>query len=393
VDKVVLVRYGEVALKTPYVRSFMERRLLEHIKFILDRNNVKYGEIKLISGRIFVRNVENAYEIAKIVSNIFGVVSTSPAVEVQTKLDSIREAVIEYSRKVLKDNMTFAIRARRVKKFPVKSKDLERILGADVLEALKGRNIRVNLTSPNITIYVEVRSRKTYIFHEVLEGVGGLPYGVEGKAISLVSGGIDSPVATWLIMKRGVKVIPVYFNSGKFTSEEAVEKAHKVMEILRKWVPEKEFYFYEVNYEKALNEMVKKVKPQLVCLACKRTMLKTAIKLAIKEEAKAVITGESLGQVASQTLDNMFAIGYDLKFPILRPLIGLDKEEIVKIARKIGTYNISSKAAVECKASPVFRGYKAAAHADISVISELEETVEIDELVNELVKNTRKVFI
>ena len=390
-NNVVLVRYGEVTLKSPYVRKLMEKKLVDHIKYVLRKHGYEGVNIRLIPGRIFINNVNNAAEVANIVSKVFGVVSTSPAVEVRTEISEIKKSVVNYALEVLKENRSFAIRARRVKRFPITSKELEKILGAEVLNKLRERKLKVNLTSPDVTIYVEVRSRKTYIYHEVLDGVGGLPYGVEGKAISLVSGGIDSPVAAWLIMKRGVKVISVFFNSGPFTSREAVEKTHTTIKILREWVPEDEFYFYEVNYGEALRTIVENVRPQLVCLACKRTMLKTAIELAKIEGAKAIVTGESLGQVASQTLDNIFAISYNLEYPILRPLIGLDKDEIVRLARKIGTYDVSSRNIIECRASPAYRGFKAVAHADIDVILELEKKLDIDRLAKELAKNSKKI--
>jgi len=390
-NNVVLVRYGEVTLKSPYVRELMEKKLIDHIKYVLRKHGYERVNIRLIPGRIFINNVDNAAEVANIVSKVFGVVSTSPAVEVRTEIGEIKKSVVNYALEVLKENQSFAIRARRVKRFPITSKELEKILGAEVLDKLREKKLKVNLTSPDVTIYVEVRSRKTYIYHEVFDGVGGLPYGVEGKAISLVSGGIDSPVATWLIMKRGVKVIPVFFNGGSFTSREAVEKAHTTIKILREWVPEDEFYFYEVSYGEALRTIVENVRPQLVCLACKRTMLKTAIELARIEGAKAIVTGESLGQVASQTLDNIFAISYNLEYPILRPLIGLDKDEIVELARKIGTYNVSSRNVIECQASPAYRGFKAIAHADVDIVLELEKKLDIDRLAKELVKNSKKI--
>jgi len=390
-NNVVLVRYGEVTLKSPYVRELMEKKLIDHIKFVLRKHGYERVNIRLIPGRIFINNVDDAAEVANIVSKVFGVVSTSPAVEVRTEIGEIKKSVVNYALEVLKENQSFAIRARRVKRFPITSKELEKILGAEVLDKLREKKLKVNLTSPDVTIYVEVRSRKTYIYHEVFDGVGGLPYGVEGKAISLVSGGIDSPVATWLIMKRGVKVIPVFFNGGSFTSREAVEKAHTTIKILREWVPEDEFYFYEVSYGEALRTIVENVRPQLVCLACKRTMLKTAIELARIEGAKAIVTGESLGQVASQTLDNIFAISYNLEYPILRPLIGLDKDEIVELARKIGTYNVSSRNVIECQASPAYRGFKAIAHADVDIVLELEKKLDIDRLAKELVKNSKKI--
>ena len=190
---VVLIRYGEITLKSPYVRELMEKVLVNSIAYKLKSHGIDFLEIRKIPGRIFVRldSAEKTIRTSKIVSKVFGVVSTSPAIEISNDLSELRKTVVEYSSKILREGETFAIRVRRVKKYPIMSKELEKILGADVLNVLNHLKLKVNLEAPSKTIYVEVRSRKAYIYHEIMKGVGGLPYGVEGKAIVLISGGID----------------------------------------------------------------------------------------------------------------------------------------------------------------------------------------------------------
>ena len=390
---VVLIRYGEITLKSPYVRESMEKMLVNSIAYKLKRHGIDFLEIRKIPGRIFIRldSAEKTVRASEIVSKVFGVVSTSPVIEVSNDLPELRKAVVEYSSKILKEGETFAIRARRVKKYPITSKELEKILGADVLNALKHLKLKVNLTAPSKTIYVEVRSRKAYIYHEIMKGVGGLPYGVEGKAIVLISGGIDSPVAAWLIMKRGVKIIPLFFNLGKYTMPEARIRALNAIRKIRDWAPEPEFYFYEIPFEKALENIVKNIPVQYTCIFCKTIMFKVAERIANIENAKAIVTGESLGQVASQTLDNIYVISRDLGVPVLRPLIGFDKEEIVSLARSIGTYDISAKSIVECKASPSFRGSYAVAHAKPEIIKKYWIEYRLDNVVDEITKLRIKI--
>ena len=390
---VVLVRYGEITLKSPYVRELMEKTLVNSIAYKLKRHGIDFLEIRKIPGRIFIRldSAEETVRASEIVSKVFGVVSTSPSIEINNDLTELRKNVVAYSSKILREGETFAIRVRRVKKYPITSKELEKILGADVLNALKYLKLKVNLTAPSKTIYVEVRSRKAYIYHEIVKGVGGLPYGVEGKAVALISGGIDSPVAAWLIMKRGVKIIPLFFNLGKYTTPEARSKALNVIRKIRDWAPEAEFYFYEIPFEKALENIVEKIPVQYTCIFCKTIMFKVAERVASIENAKAIVTGESLGQVASQTLDNIYVISRDLRIPVLRPLIGFDKEEIVSLAKNIGTYDVSARSIVECKASPSSRGSYAVAHAKLEIIKKYWVEHRLDKVVDEITKLRIKI--
>ena len=390
---VVLVRYGEITLKSPYVRESMEKMLVNSIAYKLKRHSIDFLEIRKIPGRIFIRldSAEKTVRASEIVSKVFGVVSTSPSIEINNDLSELRKNVVAYSSKILREGETFAIRVRRVKKYPITSKELEKILGTDVLNALKHLKLKVNLTAPSKTIYVEVRSRKAYIYHEIMKGIGGLPYGVEGKAIALISGGIDSPVAAWLIMKRGVKIIPLFFNLGKYTTLEARSKALNVIRKIRDWAPEAEFYFYEIPFEKALENIVKNIPVQYTCIFCKTIMFKVAERIANIENAKAIVTGESLGQVASQTLDNIYVISRGLGVPVLRPLIGFDKEEIVSLARSISTYDISAKSIVECKASPSSRGSYAVAHAKPEIIKKYWIEYRLDKVIDEITKLRIKI--
>lgn len=390
----MIVRYGEITLKSPYVREFMEKELVKTIKYKLKRNKVNVVGIRKIPGRIFiyVDSSEKAVNVALNVSKIFGVVSTSPAVEIErNSLEYLRKFVLKYSSDVLEKGDTFAVRVRRVKKYPITSKELERILGADILNTLQQLDLRVNLSNPLKTIHVEVRTKKAYIYHETVKGVGGLPYGVSGKVVALISGGIDSPVAAWLIMKRGVKVVPIFFDLGNFTTEETIEKALKAIKKIREWAPSPEFYFYKIPFNTVLEAITKNVPAQFTCIFCKILMFKIAERIAEKEEAKALVTGESLGQVASQTLDNLCVVSKMVSIPILRPLIGLDKEEIISIAKNIGTYEITAKSIIECKASPVFRGSHAAARTRNEIIDKYKDKIHFEELIMKSLEEAMKI--
>ncbi len=325
----------------------MEARLVRNLAHMLRRRGVRF-RIRREGGRVFIYadRIKDALEAT---SRSFGVVSASPAMEVDASLDAIRDAVVRHATSVLKPGRTFAIRARRLKTFPHTSKELERLLGECVLKSIKG--VRVDLTSPDVTIYVEARERRAYVFSEVVRGPGGLPYGVEGRVVALVSGGTDSAVAAWLIMKRGAEVVPVFNDMGRFISEAARKRALEVLRRLREWVPEGEWRVYIVPFW-IVHEAINGLDERYRCLLCKVAMYKVAELIAEVEGAKALATGESLGQVASQTLDNIHAMSVLVGLPILRPLIGLDKCEIEDLARKVNIYEVAAKDVGGCALVP-----------------------------------------
>jgi len=357
--QLVLIRLGELWLKSEKVRRRFLFALNENMKELFEAGKIN-AEIKSERGRIFVKTKnKKALEVLK---NVFGISSFS--VVIKTSLKNLEKEFLKLSKKSLKKEDTFAIRVKRVGEHKFSSKDMEIKLGNLV------ENNKVDLSNPSRTIYVEIRNQDVYLFTEKIKGAGGLPLGVEGKVISLLSGGIDSPVATYLVMKRGCKVIPLFIDHG-FMEKSAIKRAERVANALKKYDPSFELIKRKSNLPKVLKKLSDK---RDTCVFCKREMFKVANEVAKEFKAQAIVTGESLGQVASQTLDNLKVIDNASKLPVLRPLVGFDKDEIIKIAKEISTYNISITHAVCCRG--IWPRYPNT-HAN------LDEILKIDEKLNQ----------
>jgi thiamine biosynthesis protein ThiI len=349
--KRVLVRYGELSLKSTPVRSFMENILIRNIKWRLNRKKIPYKSITRERGRIFLDS-DFPRKVCETLSNVFGIVSISPVLETSTDIEEIVHLSEKVAERIIGPNETFAVRARRVGSHKFTSIDVERIVGEAILTKTSNLNTKVNLKQPDKYIFIEVREKKAYVYHEIFKGPGGLPYGSEGKIVSLFSGGIDSPVATWLMMKRGCRVIPIYFDNSPYTDQSTLNRAISVIKILREYATHDRFYMYVVSHGKTLKKIINQAPGNLTCILCKRTLYRVATAIAEREGAKGIVTGESLGQVASQTLDNLMTLNESTNLPVYRPLIGLNKLEIEEIAKKIGTYEASSINVTSCGATP-----------------------------------------
>ena len=374
---VALVSYSEIALKSPPVRRRMENQLIAHIRNMLDRAGLSDARVNMNQGRIVVRNAEPV-TAALAASKIFGVASTMPAVETSVELKDVVEAAARFATRTIKPNQTFAIDARRVGKHPYTSRDVEVKVGAEVLRMISNKRVSVNLEDPDKTIHVEARSRNAYIYSQVYHGPGGLPFGSQGKLVSLFSGGIDSPVASWLMMKRGAYVIPLFLDQRPFVGDDYYGRAVKVARELREYVPIKEYLLYVIPIGNVMKRIVEKVPKELTCIICKRMMYRIACSFAELRGAQGVVTGESLGQVASQTLVNLKVLEEAAIMPIYRPLIGLNKHDSVRMARKIGTYGLSIAPVQGCSVVPK----KPATMAKIDDVKEAEEKICVKELVS-----------
>ncbi|MGZ7109117.1 MAG: tRNA uracil 4-sulfurtransferase ThiI [Methanobacterium sp.] len=374
----IIVRYGEIGVKSPSVRRRFENKLIENIK---TKINCK---IKINQGRIFLFPVkfdEALNELKKII----GVVSFSPVVSTETSFNSIEQKINEYIDSLISEDLfdpekTFAIRCRRVGKHEFSSQEMAGFCGSVVV---KNTDAPVNLSNPDFVLFIEVRDNKTYIFHEKIQGIGGLPVGTQGKVISLVSGGIDSPVASFLMMKRGCEVIVLHFNNYPYTGG-SNEKVMKIIEKLEEYSPSK-LKYYEVNYGDYLKSCIEDAPIRLTCVLCKSGMYRIAEGIAKKEDALAIVDGSSLGQVASQTLPNLLATRYLTKMPVLSPLIGLDKVEIENIGKKIGTFNISILPAPGCTAVPKHPE----TNANLEKFLEALDEMEFEEKVEDIISNVK----
>ncbi len=366
----IIARYGEVGLKSNKVRRRFENRLINNIKASID------AEVKVYQARIFIfpKDFDDAIEKLE---RIFGIVSYSPAISTKATFEDIEESLSSYAEKLhdeglLDENTKFAISCRRVGNHEFSSQEMAAFAGAVVVRKYSSP---VDLTNPELTIYIEVRDNDAYIFHEKIQGPGGLPLGTQGKVISLVSSGIDSPVATYLMMKRGCQVIALYCDNQPYTSPEALKNYEDLIDQLNLYASGAPIKKRVVKYGDYLSTCKSDAPDKMTCVLCKSGMYKIAGMLAKKMHAEAVIDGSSLGQVASQTLPNILATREDLDVPVLSPLIGLDKVEITRIAEKIGTYEISKRDDGGCKAVPKYPETK----ADLEFVKEIKEAINQDE--------------
>lgn len=358
----VLVRYGEIFLKSEYVKRQFENRLIENIRLILKRKNLK-GKIIRRRHRIQIQTTD-AEKVAESLCKVFGVVSTSPAIETEADINAIAEKGLKLAKQVIVKGDSFAVRAKRTGQHSFRSKDVEKAVAEKILEEM---DVSVDLTNPDKTIFTEVSDENAFVFDKKNAGVGGLPYKTQGKVISLISTGIDSPVATWMMMRRGCEITAVHLGTG--------EGIEEILDALEEYTPQR-IRRYVIPYERILSEISKHAGKH-TCVVCKRSMLRIAEKISKIEKAHGIVTGDNLGQVASQTLENLEVLS-EVTSPIHRPLIGMDKEDIIEKARKIGTYDLAKK-----KKCP-FVPRKPATTARLSEIKAIEDEIGIEKMIEEL---------
>ena len=339
--KVFLLRIGELFLKGENRHSF-EVALEKDIERKL--SNVSH-RLSKTQGRYIISNFDenNVNEISRQLSYVFGLSSYSIAEEVETDEKNIEE----YISKIQLDGKSFKVDVKRADKtFPISSMDYAKILGGVVLQ--NNPNSKVDLYEPEKRISVDIRTNhKTYIFDEIIQAQGGLPLGTSGKALLLLSGGIDSPVAGYMMAKRGLKLEALHFYSYPYTSENAKEKVLSLAKKLTNYVDE--IKVHAVSFTKVQESIHMNCAPEFMITIMRRIMMRVAEKICEREGLGAIITGESLGQVASQTMQSMTVTNNVLEnVLVLRPCVGLDKEDIVKIAKQIDTFNISIEPYEDC---------------------------------------------
>lgn len=378
----ILVRVGEIALKSPQVQKKMFNILLDNIKSALKG---KY-KIEINPNRIFIytKQIDKNIDVLK---SIFGITSVSPCWTCFSGLNEIKLLASDIATDVLKLSKrdSFAIRVRRSGIHKFTSQTIAEEVGAGVKRIT---NAKVDLTKGK-EIFIECRSRKTYIFLEKILGLGGMPLGTAGKVVVLLSGGIDSPVAAWLMMKRGCELVLLYGNNSPYTDETTFKRTEHVAKVLKEWHKGKEIEFYRFKHGKNLKEFIEKVPRKLTCVFCKRMMYRIANKIAEKEEAHAVVTGESLAQVASQTLINLKVLDEASVLPVLRPLITYDKQETTELAKGIGTYEKSIMKVKSCEAVPS----RPITKADLRFVKRMEDKIDIEKLLKESLKSLKEVKI
>lgn len=340
-EQVWLVRYSEVFLKSEPVRRRWEQTLIRNIKMVLPAA-VPLRE----RGRIWLTGEVDP----EVLGNVFGIVSFSLCDVVP--LDDLSAGILAFcDGRGVGEAATFALRVRRVGKHPFTSRDLAERLG-DLIRA-EYPHLRVDLDHPEREIFIEIRDGTCYLFDRKIPAVGGIPLGVEGALVALVSGGIDSPVAAFMMMKRGCRIVPLYVGLEGYLDETNLARTEATVEVLRRYQPDIELMVVEDAYlARARRVLEERGQERYTCLLCKRRMYRIAAEIAGRTGAKGFVTGESMGQVASQTLDNLAVLTDAATIPVYRPLIAFDKEDVVRLAREIGTFEASIAPAGGCGAVP-----------------------------------------
>jgi thiamine biosynthesis protein ThiI len=368
----ILLRYGEIALKGRNRADFV-RQLGRNVRATLKAHDLR-GEVRSVGSRIHVRTAEVEAALDPL-SRVFGLVSLSPVVEVPRDMGAIAaECVRQAQAAGVGPDRSFRVRARRSDKtFPYISPEIDRIAGEAVIAATQGRVDLSNAT--DVTIGVEVGHDAALVYGRVIAAPGGLPVSSGGRVVALLSGGIDSPVAAWLMIKRGCGVIPLHFAS----SDEETAKALDNVAVLSRYSYGWQLKPVIRGHFETVGPVVEKLRSigeeRWTCIFCKRALLQEAARVADTYGAHGIVMGDALGQVASQTLPNMEVISYGIAKPILRPLIGLDKTEIVDLARRIGTFEVSTRSEAGCAFLPPHPITRASVEGLLEIARRLDEQV------------------
>lgn len=345
----VLLRYGELALKGRNRGAFV-RRLRRNLRACL-KSHALVGEVTSVGQRVYVRaeDVEGALEP---LSRVFGLTSLSPVAEVARDMEAIAEECVRQAELAgVKPGVSYRVRARRSDKtFPYISPEINRLAGEAIYRATEGT---IDLSkNADVTIGVEVSHTGALVYGRVIPAYGGLPVGIEGRVVALISGGIDSPVAAWLMMKRGCSVIPLHFSQNETETAKALDNVRILSRFSYGWDLRPVVLDHGEVVGPTLDKLRQIGEERWGCILCKRALLLRACEVAEELGAHALVMGDALGQVASQTLANLEVISDGIPKPILRPLIGMDKGEIVALAQRIGTFDISTRSQEACPYLP-----------------------------------------
>jgi len=341
IKRAILIHYHEIQLKGGN-RGWFESRLQQHVSAVL--KGLPHAGIQRFGGRMAIGLTDQspAGEIARRLETVFGIANLAVAYEVSAEYDAIRSTLGELV--AGRTFATFKIDARRgTKEFPMNSQQLNRELGG-LVQNLTGAAVRMN--QPELTCFLEIVGRRAFLYFDKIAGEGGLPSQTGGRVLCLLSGGIDSPVAAYRMMRRGCQVRFVHFHSFPHTTLESQEKTRRIAAILARYQLESRLHL--VPFAEVQREIVAYAPAALRVVLYRRFMVRIAERIAENEKAAALVTGDSLGQVASQTLENLRSVSAAARLPIFRPLIGNDKEEIMDCARRIGTYDISIMPDQDC---------------------------------------------
>jgi tRNA uracil 4-sulfurtransferase len=382
----ILVRYGEISTKGRNRNKFIDR-LRKNIKRAL--SDYPNATIKAERDRMFILlNGEDSEGIAEKLKAIFGIQSFSPAVKVEKDLDKMKEAALELFRGIHKPGQTFKITAKRSDKtFELDTNEINSEFGGHILRNVKG--LKVDVRKPDVNLQIEIRKEAAYISAETIKGAGGMPAASAGKGMLMLSGGIDSPVAGYLSMKRGLEVEGVHFFSPPFTSERAKQKVIDLSEKLAE--VNGHFALHIVPFTEIQQAIHKQIPENYTMTTTRRIMLRITDAIRERQGGLAIITGESLGQVASQTLESMYAINEVTSTPIIRPLITMDKFQIMDIAHEIDTHDISIRPYEDC--CTVFVPSSPKTKPKLEKVQNFESFFDFEELIQKAVEGTERMVL
>jgi thiamine biosynthesis protein ThiI len=385
-NDILLLKLGEIVLKGLNRKGF-EQKLMGNIR----RRLVPIGKFKVtcMQSTVYVEALEDGADMDaafEAVQKIFGVVKISRAAACAKDKDAIARLAIDYLREDMLRAKSFKVESKRSdKSFPMTSIQLSQYVGGELAEAYP--NCKVDVHDPELIVNLEIRDLAAYVHAQPVNGAGGMPVGSNGVAVTLLSGGIDSPVSTYMIARRGVRLIPVHFFSFPYTSQQAKEKVIELARLLTAWCGK--MTLEVVPFTHIQEEIRDKCPEEYFTLVMRRFMMRIAERIALSNGARAIVTGENLGQVASQTMEAMASTQAVLKLPVLQPLIGMDKEEIVQMSRKIGTFDTSILPYEDC--CTVFTPRHPRTRPTVSEVEQAESALNVDALVEEALQGIERI--
>ena len=381
--EVILLKLGEVVLKGLNRHAF-EDVLIKNIRRRLSSSGG--FDVKEIQSTVYItpRDGADIDEAADRISKIFGIAAYSRACETQKEMGAVCEAAAEYLRRDLSAAATFKVECKRSdKKFPLKSPEICAQAGSYLLQ--KFPNLRVDVNNPEFTVRIEIRDYAAYVHGNALHGAGGIPVGTGGKAAILISGGIDSPVAAWMMARRGVELTAVHFASPPYTSERAEQKVADLLAKVGAYAGH--MTMFTVPFAKIQEEIMAKCPEEYFTIIMRRMMMRAAERIADQQGCGALITGESLGQVASQTLQAIACTDAAAVMPVFRPLIGMDKVEIIGAARRIGTFDLSILPYEDC--CTIFTPKHPRTRPTLKFVEHAEENLDVESLLSDCLSRVK----
>lgn len=388
INDIILLKLGEIVLKGLNRRSF-EQKLMGNIKRRLER--IGNFRTYLMQSTAYIEPVDDTSDMDaafEAMTKVFGIASVNRAAGCEKEPRKIAELAVSYLRDDMLSAGSFKVECKRSdKRFPMTSIELAQFVGGELAEAYPG--CAVDVHEPELTVHVEIRDLAAYVHAAPTPGAGGMPVGCNGVGVTLLSGGIDSPVSTYMIAKRGVRLIPVHFFSFPYTSEQAKQKVVELAELLTAYCGA--MTIEVVPFTHIQEEIRAKCPEEYFTLIMRRFMMRIAQRIAEANGAKAIVTGENLGQVASQTMEAMASTQAVTELPVLQPLIGMDKEEIVRLARRIGTFDTSILPYEDC--CTVFTPKHPKTKPKVHEVAALESVLDIEGLVDEALSGIERIKV